>query len=153
MSAGERAVTIGIVLAVAALLVDAVWIEQYRWVLLRFPLFIGVAAIVFALAHLARGARSNGAPMEPAPQAAAAPARPNAARIWIGIGWMAAVLPAILILGYPIGLTLYVGAYLATHGAGWRLAVASAAGTLVVTYYVFGVLLAVPLPLLPLGFE
>jgi len=65
--------------------------------------------------------------------------------------WLVAIAPMVLLLGYLVGLPLYVLVYLKAHGQGWRLSGLLSLATLAVVYLGFVKLLGVPLPLLPPG--
>ena len=62
-------------------------------------------------------------------------------------------MPVVFILGYVIGLPLYVFAYLKVHGQGWRLSGVLSLGTLALVYLGFVKLLGILLPVLPIGFS
>ena len=49
-------------------------------------------------------------------------------------------------IGYPVASLLFVTLVLRWLGAGWRMAVLTGVGSAVVSYYLFAVLLSVPLP-------
>ena len=70
---------------------------------------------------------------------------------WPGMMWVLAIVPFVFLLGYVIGLPLYVFAYLKVHGQGWLLSGALSLGTLAVVYLGFVKILGVLLPVLPVG--
>ena len=70
---------------------------------------------------------------------------------WPSMMWVVAIVPMVFLLGYPMGLALYVFVYLKSHGQGWLTSGLLALGTLAVVYLGFARLLGVPLPALPLG--
>ncbi|HSM19043.1 MAG TPA: tripartite tricarboxylate transporter TctB family protein [Hyphomicrobiales bacterium] len=130
---------------------------EYRWQIMRFPLAVGTAIVLFCIASIAaeiRGARARagggGAP--PAEEDLAGP-RMNLRRDATGMVWMLAILPTIFLFGYVAGLPLYVFVYLKTHGQGWLASAIYAAATLAVVYLGFYKLLSVPLPVMPLEFR
>ena len=65
--------------------------------------------------------------------------------------WVFAVLPAIWLAGYVVGLTLYVLAFLLAHGIGTLRAGAIALGAGAFVQVVFGMVLKVLLPVGVLG--
>jgi hypothetical protein len=154
MSATERGFTIFLALFVAVVLAIGAYHYEYSWVVFRFPLAVGAAAIAFAVLHLIRGNRRMTERSE---------AAPGTARGHIGMpqggtrdtvvaaAWVIGILPAVVLFGYAIGLTGYVFAYLKTHDESWTFSAVAALGTLAVVYAVFVELLSVPLPLLPIG--
>lgn len=62
------------------------------------------------------------------------------------VGWIFAILVLILLLGFWVGIALYLPLYLRCHGREpWKVTVALTAGGWVCLYVVFQVLLKVPL--------
>jgi hypothetical protein len=63
--------------------------------------------------------------------------------------WCMAVLPLLLLLGYPIGLTVSATAYARCHGAGWRGALLAGGFAFAVSWGLAGQVLGVPISLSP----
>ena len=128
---------------------------EYRWSIMRFPLTIGLAVVLFcavSLAVEARAAFGHADGGEAPPRDEEAPhGGVDFRRDRAGMIWSLAILPAIFICGYVIGLPLYVLVYLKTHGQGWVQSGVYFLATLAVVYLGFYKLLGVPLPLMPLG--
>lgn len=107
-----------------------------------FPLAIGAFGAIMALVWTAAAFRR-------APEAAATePATPPDARGRV-VATAAALIGFCLLLrwaGYPIAALAFVTLLLRSLGAGWRAAVVTGVASAAVSYYLFGVLLDVPLP-------
>jgi hypothetical protein len=103
-----------------------------------FPLAVGVFGAAVALAWVATSLRR-----QPAAGAAAAEGRGR-------VGATAALLVAYCLLlpwaGYPLAAFLFTGLLLRGLGARWPAALAIGLGSAVGSYYLFAVLLDVPLP-------
>jgi len=67
----------------------------------------------------------------------------------VGLLWCLAVLPLLLVLGYPLGLTVAAVAYARFHGAGWAATALAGGFAFAVCWGLAGRLLGVPVPLLP----
>lgn len=130
---------------------------EYRWQIMRFPLAIGLAVILFCAASMAgewRALRAPAARREDPPSEEELPgARVDFRRDLPGMLWTLAILPAIFLFGYVAGLPLYVFLYLKTHGRGWIESGVYLLATLAVVYLGFYKLLGVPLPFMPLEFR
>ena len=153
MSKADRNFTIFILLFVLGFLGLGVFHYEYEWTVIRFPLLVGLVAGLLYLANLAkgrRGARSRSATGVPAEGVGAE--RPlSFGQAWPGMMWVLAIVPFVFLLGYVIGLPLYIFAYLKVHGQGWLLSGALSLGTLAVVYLGFVKILGVLLPVLPVG--
>jgi hypothetical protein len=106
-----------------------------------FPLAIGAFGAIMALVWTAAAFRR-------APEAAAAPATPADARVRV-VATAAALIGFCFLLrwvGYPVAALVFVTLLLRWLGAGWRGAVVTGIASAAVSYYLFGVLLSVPLP-------
>lgn len=80
--------------------------------------------------------------------------RPMATEAGQPVGWpeagrIGAVLPLVMLLGFPAGLAVYLAGYLRWRGESWVMSLGCAAGSVALGYGVFVKLLAVPLPLGP----
>lgn len=117
----------------------------YEWSVLRFPFVVGIVTCLLCLGNLAKGARrpaaASGAGDRPLPVGRTLPA----------VLWVMAVVPFVFVLGYVIGLPLYVLVYLRTHEQGWVLSTALSLCTFAVIYLGFVKLLGVRLSVLPPG--
>lgn len=106
-----------------------------------FPLAIGAFGAVMALVWTAAAFRR-------APEAATEPALPSDA-CWRVAATTAALIGFCVLLrwvGYPAAALVFVTLLLRWLGAGWRSAVVTGVASAAVSYYLFGVLLNVPLP-------
>jgi hypothetical protein len=106
-----------------------------------FPLAIGAFGAVMALVWTAAAFRR-------APEAAAEPATPVDARGRVVATAVALIGFCFLLrwVGYPVAALVFVTLLLRWLGAGWRGAVVTGVASAAVSYYLFGVLLNVPLP-------
>lgn len=109
-----------------------------------FPLLVGVVLCVAALAFVVETFRRS--PRTPAPWAAQA--LPADARWRVGATSAALVGFCLLLpwLGYPLVTFAFVTLLLRSLGAAWTTAVISGLASAAASYYLFGVLLSVPLP-------
>jgi putative tricarboxylic transport membrane protein len=108
-----------------------------------FPLLVGIFGCVVGLAMSVRAFRAPvQAPATPKGTRDAA-ARNRALSTVIGLVAFCLLMPWI---GYPLVAFGFVTVMLQRLGSSWRRAVITGALTAVVSFYVFGVLLDVPLP-------
>lgn len=126
---------------------------EYKWSIMRFPLAIGFAVLLFGATSLAvemRGliAQGNRRAAPPGEEDALL-GRANFRRDLSGMAWAVGILPTIVVCGYIVGLPLYVFVYFKAHGRGWMETVVYSAATLAVVYLGFYKLLGVPLPITP----
>ena len=155
MSRAERNFTIFVMLFILGFLGLGVYHYEYKWPVLRFPLLVGLVACLLCVGKLVkgrRGAEAGSAIGVPA-EGAGPEMRLSFSQAWPGMMWVLAIVPIVFLLGYVIGLPLYVFAYLKAHGQGWFLSGVLSLGTLAVVYLGFVKLLGVPLPVLPVGFS
>ena len=153
MRNAERNLTIFVMLFILSFLGLGVFRYEYEWMVLRFPLLVGLVACLLCVGNLAKGARGAQAARganklakgdtthDPLTFRQALPA----------MIWVAAVVPVVFLLGYVIGLPLYVFVYLKAHEQGWITSGALSLATLGVVYLGFVKILAVPLPVFPVG--
>lgn len=66
-----------------------------------------------------------------------------------GLLWCLAVLPTLLLLGYPLGLALSAAVYARCHGAGWSGGLLAGGFAFAVCWGLAGRLLGVPVEILP----
>jgi hypothetical protein len=106
-----------------------------------FPLAIGAFGAIMALVWTAAAFRR-------APAAAGEPGTSADARGRVVDTAVALIGFCFLLrwVGYPIAALVFVTLLLRWLGAGWRAAVVTGIASAVVSYYLFGVLLNVPLP-------
>lgn len=144
----ELACLAGVALATVGFCLLGWLAYDYSTVVLRLPVMVTAAMLVLISARAVALLRG------PAPgvEAVAAPhSQPELKDGWVkAVLWLLAVLPAVVLLGYPLGLGLYVLAFVRLHGHGWRTAVAVGAAISGLSYLGFALLLSVPLPLVPL---
>jgi putative tricarboxylic transport membrane protein len=106
-----------------------------------FPLVIGAFGAIMALVWTAAAFRR-------APEVSTEPALPSDARGRV-VATTGALIGFCLLLrwvGYPVAALVFVTLLLRWLGAGWRSAVVTGVASAAVSYYLFGVLLDVPLP-------
>ena len=106
-----------------------------------FPLAIGAFGALTALAWTVTAFRRPAAPAV----ADGAPAE-GSGRVAATAGALIAFCLLLPWIGYPIAALIFVTLLLRWLGAGWRAAVVTGVGSAVVSYYLFAVLLSVPLP-------
>ena len=153
MRTADRLFALLIAAFVAFFLAAGILYYHYETTVIRFPLMVGVLVIALALIQLVRGPRADGA-VEPKEEAETleTPRAIDTRELFGGALWLLAILPAVWLLGYPAGITLYLLAYLKAHGEGWVLSIVVALVGLAVVWLLFVQLFAVRLPLLPVGF-
>lgn len=113
----------------------------------RFPIIVGVATIVLAgIAGVRLLRKPRSAPESPLEAATALqwPRGTTAAMLWL-----VAALPMTILLGYLVGPTLYLLAYLRLHGERWITAITFAVLCALAIYFGFHHFLAVRVPLYP----
>jgi len=107
-----------------------------------YPLAVGMFGAVVALAWLVGALRRA-----PAVTAAAADLSPGAhRRVGAAVGLLAGFCLLLPWTGYPPVAFLFTGLLLRELGAGWASAVVIALVSAAASYYLFSVLLGVPLP-------
>ena len=65
--------------------------------------------------------------------------------------WITAILPLVFVLGFSIGLPLYVFAYLKAHGRSWVQSTVMALSVLAIVYLFFVRVLGMPAGVFPAG--
>jgi putative tricarboxylic transport membrane protein len=105
-----------------------------------FPLAVGVFGVAVALAWVATSLRRASA------AARAGPAADGRARVAVTVGLLAAYCLLLPWTGYPLAAFLFAGFLLRGLGARWPAALAIGLAGAVASYYLFAVLLDVPLP-------
>ena len=155
MGTAERNLTIFTLLFVLGFLGLGAFYYEYEWIVLRFPLLVGLVACVLCVGNLVKGLRDSKTVGDPGKvaESGTGPAPRTFRQVLPAMMWVVAVVPVVFLLGYAIGLPLYVFAYLKTHGHGWRLSCVLSLGTLAVVYLGFVKALGVLLPVLPIGFS
>jgi len=110
-----------------------------------FPMAVGVFGAAVALAWVVSALRR-------APATAGGPQAPaeGRGRVVATAGTLVGFCLLLPWTGYPAAAFLFVGLLLRRLGAGWTASVATALASALVSYYLFGVLLGVPLPRGPL---
>ena len=138
---------VALALAVLVMLASGygIWAASaWPWKAALFPLVIGVPLFAMALAEaLWVLFGSTPAPTEGVELAAEAPGR----AVLVGGAWMLAFFAAILLLGFPIAVPLFVFLYLKLQGGeGWLMSVVITAAVWGVFYGLFDALLHLPFP-------
>jgi hypothetical protein len=109
-----------------------------------YPVAVAVFACVVALVASVRAFRSAPAVRAEAPSGARDPARRR--RVAGAVGALAAFCLTLAWIGYPIAAFGFVSVVLWGLGARWQAALLTGALGSAVSYYLFAVLLGVPLP-------
>ena len=81
----------------------------------------------YRASHVERSRRSGN---DVSAEGAVAERRLNYREVWPTVTWIVSIVPVVFLLGYVIGLPLYVFAYLKARGRGWRLSGALSFGHL-----------------------
>ena len=124
---------------------------DYSKIVLRFPLLLtGMMLLVIAVRCVVLLRPKEGLILSREGAGSAHKAEVVFERGWTGAAVrLLAVLPLVMILGYPLGLASYAFLYIKGHGKSWTTAAGLALGILALTYVGFVKLLSVPLPVLP----
>lgn len=146
MRPGERIFLACVLLFVAGFLAVG-FAEGYRLQIFRYPAGLGILLLTLGLIVLLGGRAAKAQEPEPADE----PAPATVTGLLAAWGCVLAILPAVYLLGYAVGLPAFVGAFVGLRTGKWKLAAALAAGVFVVTYVGFHRLFMVPLPLWPIG--
>ena len=126
-----------LIVAAAAVFVATDW----PWKAKLFPLVIGIPLFFLALAELLWSLLSK-APPEEAPVHEAA-----ARRTLLACAWIFGFLAAIVLLGFPVAVPLFMILYLRLQGKeGWKLSIALTAAVWGAFYGLFDRLLHLPFP-------
>ena len=138
---------ISLALAVLVMLASGygIWAASaWPWKAALFPLVIGIPLFAMALAEaLWVLFGSTPEPAEGTELAAASPGR----AVLVGGAWMLAFFAAIILLGFPIAVPLFVLLYLKLQGGeGWVLSIVITAAVWGVFYGLFDALLHLPFP-------
>lgn len=147
----DRGFTIGLMVFVLGFIGLGQFHYEYAWPVIRFPMMVGMVTCLLCLGSLLRGIAvvSNEPDADSElPSESATVGQTVSAMIWV-----AAVMPTIFLLGYVIGLPLYIFVYSKTHDLGWVASGLLSILTFAVVYLGFVKLLSVPLPILPIGFS
>lgn len=106
-----------------------------------YPMAVGVFGAAVALVWVVSAFRDSTATVD-----GPAMDRQSRARVRVTAGLLVGFCLLLPWIGYPVASLLFTGLLLRGLGAQWRAAVIVAAGSALGSYYVFGVLLGVPLP-------
>jgi hypothetical protein len=150
MGQTDRGFTIAILLFILGFLGLGAFHYAYEWSILRFPVLVGVVACFLCLASLAQGRRG--------PQTARAATDQTKGdgsltfrEALPAMLWIVAIVPIVFVLGFAIGLPLYVLVYLKAHDRSWIQSVVVSICILAVVYLIFVRILAMPPGLFPAG--
>jgi hypothetical protein len=143
MKRGELAFSALMFAAVAALLLAGLFVLDYSWTVIAFPLMAGAALCVLCLLDIGatlgvRAAPSTAKDDSPEPLSLAS------------LAWALSLLPFVYALGFVFGSAVYLFTYLRAHGSSWRFSAGVAAASLLVTWGLFIKILHILLPLEPL---
>ena len=138
-----------IIVFVLFILGSGIFYYQYPIAVMRFPYIDGAFLLVMAGWHLWRtltGRRlvDEGDLENPTTESIGEFVRTAL--------WLLAILPAIWLLGYLIGIPVYLMIYFRAHGQSWGLSLILSGAAMAVTYFVFMRFLGVNLPVMPVGF-
>ncbi|MDH3241716.1 MAG: tripartite tricarboxylate transporter TctB family protein [Alphaproteobacteria bacterium] len=143
----EIAFSATLLLFVVAIIGAGMFVYNYPLNVMRFPYFVGGFLLLMGLWRLKgaiQGERLDG-------EREADPTTESVGQFARTAAWLLAILPAVWILGYPAGISLYLLVYFLVHGQGWLTSIILSLAALAVTYFVFIVFLRVNLPLWPIG--
>ena len=150
MSRTDRNFTIFILFFILGFLGLGAFHYDYQWPILRFPVLVGAVACLLCLGNLIRSQRDTRNA-----RAAADLATDDASLTFRdalpAILWIAAVVPMVFVLGFAIGLPLYVFAYLKAHNRNWIQSTVVALCVLAIVYLFFVRILGMPPGLFPAG--
>lgn len=114
-----------------------------------FPLVIGIPLFCLAAAEalwLLFGAAEAKVEAAEFQLSTHLPANEARRRTLGAAGWILGFFAAIVLLGFPVAVPLYVLLYLKLHGEGWLLSIAMTAAVWAVFYGLFDLLLHLPFP-------
>jgi hypothetical protein len=120
--------------------------SAWPWKAALFPLAIGVPLFCLAATELLWSLFGKGAPVEDAVEGD--PALEGASRrMLVAAGWMVGFLAAIVLLGFPVAVPLFLILYLKLQGGeGWVLSIIITVVVSAVFYGLFDALLHLPFP-------
>jgi hypothetical protein len=121
----------------------------YSAALMLFPLLAAGATLCIVAIQLIVLTRSPDTAGDAMADRAQAPHTAVGAGAWARLAALFAVVPFVLLAGYPAGFALYLLVVLRRAGEGWAVSGGLAVASLVVSYGLFARLLGVPLPLAP----
>lgn len=128
---------------VGGLLAAGLFVFKYSWTVIGFPL--GAGAIVCSLCLIDIATTMAG--RAPRPDAGDTTIEPLSLACVL---WIFALGGFLYALGFVFGPAAYLLIYLRANGSSWRLSIAIAAGSLLVTWLLFIKVLRVLLPIEPL---
>lgn len=131
---GEILFPLGVLAFLAVTLLAGGVGSRHPALVIAFPLGVGIITGALCIAVVIRGRKKSTAMDADQP-----------------FGWpetvrIGAVLPLVLLLGFPAGLAVYLAGYLRWRCESWGMSLGCAAGSVALSYGVFVKLLAVPLP-------
>jgi hypothetical protein len=123
--------------------------SAWPWKAALFPLAIGIPLFCLASAEalwLLFGSTENAQTMD-FQRSAELPAKESARRTGVAVAWMLGFFAAIVLLGFPVAVPLFVFLYLRVQGGeAWLLTIAMTAAAWGIFYGLFDLLLHLPLP-------
>jgi hypothetical protein len=149
MSRTDRGFTIFILLFVLSFLGLGALHYGYEWSVFRFPVLVGLVAGLLCLGNLAQSRRRTRT--VPAADRAKDDTSLTFREAWPAMLWIATIVPIVFVLGFAIGLPLYVFAYLKAHKRSWIQSAMVALCVLAVVYLFFVRVLGMPPGLFPAG--
>lgn len=138
---------IGIAACIAVLLCLGALYFDYSLLVLQFPLLVGTFTCLLCGVQALRVSSGQLEAAAPASEVRGQPVTRVAARAL----WLSSIVPAVFLLGYPLGLSVYLFLFLKLRGQSWWLASVCALSSLGVVEALFMTLLNVPLPAYPIG--
>ena len=119
----------------------------WPWKAALFPLVIGVPLFCLAAAEALWTLFGSAAPEAQVMDFQLAIGNETARRTAVAIGWMLGLFAAIVLLGFPIAVPLFMVLYLKVQGReGWTLTIAMTLAVWAVFYGLFVYLLHLPFP-------
>lgn len=145
----KAAVTLAVIVMIASgYAVITAW--SWPWKAALFPLVIAVPVFLLATAEAIlslRGSEARGDATKDFQLSTHLPQKEALRRTGIAIGWIVGLFAAIVLLGFPIAIPLFVFLFLKVQGReGWLLSIVFAAVIWAIFYGLFDRMLHLPFP-------
>ena len=135
-----------LILSIGVMLISAYGVyaaTAWPWKAALFPLAIGIPLFCLAAVE-ALWAFFGG---EPAARGAELEIAPPGRSTWIALAWMLGFFAAIVLIGFPLAVPLFVLLYLKLQGGeGWTLSIITTVTVAAVFYGLFDAMLHLPFP-------
>ena len=153
-----RSTEVGFLIATGAFLILfcllGLFYYDYSTSLMRIPLLAAGVTLAVVIVHLAMmrwaaGSAAADAELDGKSILIAALASPRRRQAIARLFWIFSVVPLTILLGYPLGLAVYLLSVLKSFGESWVLSLAVAGVSLAFSFGLFVQVLRVPLPVVP----